>query len=37
MADKSVPHGNVIQLMDIAKSAGFGHLAIATDVKETKD
>ncbi len=31
MADKSVQHGVVIQLMDTAKKAGFGKLAIATD------
>jgi len=35
MADKGALHGQVIQLMDIAKSAGFGKLAIATD-KETE-
>ncbi len=34
MADKAALHGNVVQLMDAAKSAGFGHLAIATDKKE---
>ena len=31
MADKSVQHGAVIRLMDSAKKAGFGKLAIATD------
>ena len=31
MADKDALHGKVIQLMDLAKSAGFGKLAIATD------
>ena len=31
MADKGVLHGKVIQLMDLAKTAGFGQLAIATD------
>ena len=31
MADKDALHGRVIQLMDLAKSAGFGKLAIATD------
>ncbi len=31
MADKSARHGKVVQLMDIAKTAGFGQLAIATD------
>jgi len=33
MADKAVLHGRVIQLMDIAKKAGFAKLAIATDQK----
>jgi len=33
MADKSVQHGAVIQLMDMARSAGIGHLAIATDTE----
>ncbi len=36
MADKSVRHGAVIQLMDMAKSAGFGHLSIATDSKKAE-
>ena len=31
MADKDALHGNVIQVMDAAKTAGFGKLAIATD------
>lgn len=31
MADKAVRHGKVVQLMDAAKTAGFGSLAIATD------
>lgn len=31
MADKAALHGRVVQLMDIAKTAGFGKLAIATD------
>ncbi len=31
MADKAARHGKVIQLMDAAKMAGFGNLAIATD------
>ncbi len=35
MADKDALHGKVIQLMDLAKSAGFNKLAIATD-KEVK-
>ncbi|MFK5925687.1 MAG: biopolymer transporter ExbD [Desulfuromusa sp.] len=33
MADKAARHGNVVQLMDAAKKAGFGSLAIATDKK----
>jgi biopolymer transport protein ExbD/biopolymer transport protein TolR len=31
MADQDALHGRVIRLMDIAKTAGFGELAIATD------
>lgn len=31
MADQDALHGKVIQLMDLAKTAGFGNLAIATD------
>lgn len=31
MADKDALHGRVIELMDLAKSVGFGSLAIATD------
>ncbi|MCW8891697.1 MAG: biopolymer transporter ExbD [Deltaproteobacteria bacterium] len=31
MADKSALHGRVIELMDAAKLAGFGQLAIATE------
>jgi len=31
MADKAARHGNVVQLMDAAKTAGFKSLAIATD------
>ena len=31
MADKDALHGKVIQLMDAAKTSGFGKLAIATD------
>lgn len=34
MADKEALHGKVIALMDIAKTVGFGKLAIATDTKE---
>ena len=35
MADKSALHGQVVELMDAAKLAGFGQLAIATDKMET--
>lgn len=35
MADKDALHGNVIKLMDLAKAAGFGKLAIATDKPES--
>ena len=31
MADQDALHGKVIQLMDLAKTSGFGKLAIATD------
>ena len=31
MADKDVKHGNVVQIMDSAKAAGFIKLAIATE------
>lgn len=34
MADKAALHGRVVQLMDVAKLAGFGQLAIATDKTE---
>ena len=34
MADKSALHGQVVQLMDAAKLAGFGQLAIATEKME---
>ena len=37
MADKSVRHGRVIQLMDAAKTAGFEKLAIATDKKDLRE
>jgi len=30
-ADNSVPHGRVVQVMDIVKSEGFSKLAIAVD------
>ncbi|MEE4255309.1 MAG: biopolymer transporter ExbD [Desulfuromusa sp.] len=33
MADKAARHGEVVQLMDAAKMAGFKNLAIATDKK----
>ena len=36
MADKNALHGKVIQLMDLAKVAGFGKLAIATDKPAAK-
>ncbi len=35
MADKSARHGLVVELMDAAKGAGFGSLAIATDKKSS--
>ncbi len=31
MADKEARHGRVVSLMDLARDAGFGKLAIATD------
>ncbi|NOY12180.1 MAG: biopolymer transporter ExbD [Deltaproteobacteria bacterium] len=34
MADKKVLHGKVIQMMDLARAAGFGQLVIATDKSE---
>jgi len=34
MGDKSARHGQVVALMDAAKKAGFGTLAIAADKKE---
>ena len=37
MADREARHGQVIQLMDAAKTAGFEKLAIATDKKTTSD
>ena len=30
-ADNSVPHGQVVEVMDIVKSEGFSKLAIAVD------
>ena len=32
-ADKEVAHGRVVQVMDLAKDKGLGHLAIATQGK----
>jgi len=32
-ADTDAKHGNVVELMDLAKNAGFGKLAIATEEK----
>jgi len=32
-ADKSVPHGKVVTVMDLAKSLGINRLAIATEEK----
>lgn len=34
MADKAALHGRVVELMDLAKEAGFGQLAIATEKKK---
>ena len=31
LADKEALHGRVVELMDLAKTAGFGKLAIATE------
>jgi len=31
MADREVPHGRVVQLIDLAKRSGFEKLAIATE------
>ena len=36
MADQDALHGKVIQLMDLAKTAGFSKLAIATDKPAAK-
>jgi biopolymer transport protein ExbD len=33
-ADERVPHGNVVEVMDVAKTSGFNKLAIATRPKE---
>jgi biopolymer transport protein ExbD len=32
-ADKEVPHGRVVEVMDIARSEGLTHLAIGTQVR----
>jgi biopolymer transport protein ExbD len=33
-ADREAQHGGVVQLMDLAKNAGFEKLAIATEKQE---
>lgn len=33
-ADEQVPHGTVLEVMDIAKMAGANHVAFATEQKE---
>ncbi|TFH54291.1 MAG: biopolymer transporter ExbD, partial [Candidatus Zixiibacteriota bacterium] len=35
-ADTDARHGKVVALMDLAKTAGFGKLAIATEEKKQK-
>lgn len=35
-ADKSVTHGLVVHVMDIAKQAGVGRIAIATELERSK-
>ena len=35
-ADERVPHGKVVEVMDVAKTSGFDKLAIATRPKERK-
>lgn len=32
-ADKEVPHGRVVEVMDLARTEGLNHLAIATQTK----
>jgi biopolymer transport protein TolR len=32
-ADEDVPHGKVVEVMELAKSSGLGHLAIATQAQ----
>ncbi len=34
LADKEALHGRVVQLMDLAREAGFGKLAIATEQRK---
>ncbi|BCR04802.1 hypothetical protein DESUT3_18710 [Desulfuromonas versatilis] len=34
LADKEAMHGRVVQLMDLAREAGFGKLAIATEQRK---
>ncbi len=34
LADEKALHGKVVQLMDLAKGAGFGKLAIATEKRQ---
>ncbi len=36
MADKDAKHGKVVELMDMAKVAGFQRLAIATEQRTTR-
>ncbi|MBR2979355.1 MAG: biopolymer transporter ExbD [Myxococcaceae bacterium] len=36
-ADKGVPHGRVVQVMELAKSKGLANLAIATQASESTD
>jgi biopolymer transport protein ExbD len=35
-ADERIPHGKVVEVMDVAKTSGFNKLAIATRPKERK-
>src|SRR3989304_5914268 len=36
-ADQRVPHGRVVEVMDLARSAGLYRLAIVTQPRSTKD
>ncbi len=36
-ADKGVPHGRVVQVMELARSKGLANLAIATQASESTD